>query len=62
MTKATNEKFTGFIPETIDFLTSLRKNNNKSWFESHRKDYENFLFSSEVKAVFEKFGFTVIVE
>jgi uncharacterized protein (TIGR02453 family) len=26
---------------TIDFLSGLEKNNNKPWFDAHRKDYEN---------------------
>lgn len=35
--------FTGFKPETIQFLKDLGKNNNKPWFEAHRSDYETFL-------------------
>ncbi|MCD6064705.1 MAG: hypothetical protein K0R82_2616 [Flavipsychrobacter sp.] len=27
-------------PATISFLTKLNKNNNKNWFDKHRKDYE----------------------
>ena len=27
-------------PSTLQFLTGLKKNNNKSWFEQHRKQYE----------------------
>lgn len=26
---------------TLKFLKNLKKNNNKPWFEAHRKDYEN---------------------
>ena len=27
-------------PATITFLKQLAKNNNKSWFDEHRKEYE----------------------
>jgi len=27
-------------PQTIRFLKALKKNNNKTWFDAHRKDYE----------------------
>src|SRR5688500_7222985 len=27
-------------PQTLRFLTALRKNNNKPWFDAHRADYE----------------------
>lgn len=27
-------------PATISFLTKLNKNNNKNWFDEHRKEYE----------------------
>ena len=32
--------FTGFPPETFDFLKGLAKNNSKTWFDEHRDDYE----------------------
>jgi len=28
-------------PSTLKFLKDLKKNNNKAWFDSHRKEYEN---------------------
>ena len=28
------------LPSTLKFLKDLKKNNNKPWFETHRKDYE----------------------
>ncbi len=28
------------LPSTLKFLKDLKKNNNKPWFEIHRKDYE----------------------
>ena len=36
--------FTGFSPETIDFLWGIRMNNNREWFLAHKKDYVNHLY------------------
>jgi len=36
--------FTGFYPETIDFLWGIRLNNNREWFEAHKADYQRFLW------------------
>ena len=36
--------FTGFSPETMDFLWGIRMNNNKEWFEAHKADYANCLY------------------
>ena len=36
--------FKGFTPETIDFLWSLRFNNNRPWFKEHKGEYENHLY------------------
>jgi uncharacterized protein (TIGR02453 family) len=35
-------EFQGFPKETIKFISGLSKNNNKKWFEEHRKEYEEF--------------------
>ena len=32
--------FTGFTPETIDFLWGIRMNNNKEWFTANKKQYK----------------------
>lgn len=37
-----DRKFEGFCPETLKFLRDLQVNNNKSWFEKHRQDYEEY--------------------
>ena len=34
--------FTGFPRDTFAFLRGLAANNNKSWFDEHRADYETF--------------------
>ena len=36
--------FTGFSPETVDFLWGIRMNNNREWFLDNKKNYVNFLY------------------
>ena len=36
--------FTGFSPETVDFLWGIRMNNNREWFTEHKKDYVKYLY------------------
>ena len=36
--------FTGFTPETIDFLWGIRMNNNRDWFAQHKKQYVDTLY------------------
>ena len=36
--------FTGFSPETVDFLWGIRLNNNREWFQAHKKDYVKTLY------------------
>ena len=36
--------FTGFTPETIDFLWGIRMNNNRDWFQANKKQYVNSLY------------------
>lgn len=36
--------FTGFTPETVDFLWGIRMNNNRDWFMEHKKQYVNTLY------------------
>lgn len=35
--------FQGFFPETIDFLWSLRFNNDRDWFAAHKPVYKTYL-------------------
>ena len=35
--------FTGFRPEAIDFLAELGQNNDRSWFQPRKADYERLL-------------------
>lgn len=36
--------FTGFSPETVDFLWGLRLNNNREWFMANKKAYTSTLY------------------
>ena len=36
--------FTGFSPETIDFLWGIRMNNNRDWFQANKKQYVDKLY------------------
>ena len=36
--------FTGFTPESVDFLWGIRLNNNRDWFLEHKKEYTKFLY------------------
>lgn len=37
------ERFSGFLPETIDFLWELRMHNSKEWMEQNRERYQRVL-------------------
>ena len=50
--------FTGFTPETIDFLWGIRMNNNRDWFLEHKKQYTSTLYEPMKalgKALFQPF-------
>ena len=36
--------FTGYSPETVDFLWGIRLNNNREWFLEHKKEYVKYLY------------------
>lgn len=38
-------EFVGFSKKTLPFLKSIKKNNNKEWFELHRKEYEELILN-----------------
>jgi len=46
------------LPSTIKFLKDLKKNNNRPWFEAHRKDYETAKkdFEQLIQSVIDKHG------
>lgn len=37
-------EFTGFSPETVDFLWGIRLNNNRDWFLQNKKAYTDYLY------------------
>ena len=37
--------FSGFTPETVDFLWGIRMNNNRDWFQEHKKQYVDTLYN-----------------
>ncbi len=40
---AQHTEFSGFRSECIAFYASLRENNNKTWFDAHRNEYERYV-------------------
>ena len=36
--------FTGFTPETVEFLGGIRVNNNRDWFQAHKQQYVDTLY------------------
>ena len=50
--------FTGYSPETVDFLWGIRLNNNREWFMANKANYTKFLYepTKELgKALFQPF-------
>src|SRR5437867_4250738 len=43
MATATSEMFSGFRPEAIQFLADLAENNERSWFQPRKGEYEQLL-------------------
>jgi len=48
-------EFKGFSKKTLLFLDSIRKNNNKEWFEAHRSEYESCILEPS-RAFISEFG------
>jgi len=38
-------EFNGFSKKALPFLESIRQNNNKEWFESHRTEYDELILN-----------------
>ncbi len=43
MSTLASDQFSGFSAETLGFLRGLETNNNKTWFEAHRSEYQEHL-------------------
>lgn len=48
-------EFDGFSKKTIPFLESIRKNNNKEWFEAHKSEYQELILNPS-RAFVEEMG------
>ena len=35
--------FNGFPPQAVTFFQELQRNNNKTWFEAHKSDYQKYV-------------------
>jgi uncharacterized protein (TIGR02453 family) len=42
--KEGNPMFTGYSPETVDFLWGIRLNNNREWFLANKQNYIDYLY------------------
>jgi uncharacterized protein (TIGR02453 family) len=38
-------EFTGFSKKALEFLESIRQNNNKEWFEAHKEEYKQLILN-----------------
>ena len=48
--------FSGFSPETMDFLWGIRLNNNREWFTAHKGEYQKYLYEPMKQLSQEVFG------
>ena len=60
MSSRAENGFDGFPAQTVEFLTSVRANNNKPWFEAHRGEYERYLLSP-MRALVEELATTILM-
>ena len=37
------QRFTGFRPDAVDFLADLAQNNDRSWFQARKGEFESLL-------------------
>ncbi len=55
-------RFNGFSPSTLSFLKKLSENNNRTWFEAHRKEYEDSLLKPLRELSSELGGFMITID
>ena len=53
-------RFDGFSPDAVRFLSDLKNNNNKPWFLARKKDYETSLLNP-MKSLSSESGKTMLV-
>ena len=59
MKNITEYNFNGFSNETFKFLSDLRKNNNKKWFDKYKSIYINSILNP-MKALVDELSFTML--
>ena len=47
--------FNGFPQEAVTFFQDLKVNNNKTWFDAHKTDYQNYVMEP-AQAFIEEMG------
>lgn len=57
-----NGAFSGFSPQTLEFLRELAGNNSKPWFEAHREEYEKYLVAPLKTLVADLSGFMLTID
>lgn len=57
-----NYAFNGFSEKTREFLRNLELNNNKSWFESHREDFQEHVLQPLQNLVMDLSGFMLSLD
>jgi uncharacterized protein (TIGR02453 family) len=57
-----NPCFKGFSRHTLDFLVNLGVNNNKAWFEAHRKQYEEHVLAPLKDLVSDLSGTMLVID
>jgi uncharacterized protein (DUF2461 family) len=50
------QQHTGFTPATTKFLTALRNNNDRDWFNANRQRYENDVVAPALNFIAEMDG------
>lgn len=43
--------FQGIPRQTVDYLKALKANNNREWFEAHRKDYDDYFVEPALQLI-----------
>ena len=56
------KNFNGFSEETLVFLKQLSANNNKLWFEAHKKEYETFVLQPLKNLVLDISGTMIAID
>ena len=62
MVAGNKDRFTGFSLNASAFLRNLAANNNKAWFEAHRKEYEEHLLEPLKTLVSDLSGFMLSID